>query len=115
MNSIYEEWQKEINRILEITVEKRKTKKKPKITAVRKWNKAKHIVKNMKNRSREQKRGQIMIYNDIIEEEIKKMNASRIMNKAKSIKKDNKFNIGAFWEFKRQMDVKKETPTSMHD
>ena len=111
----YNKWMMEFSKIIDSTAEVRKSKKQQTMKIVRKMNNLKRIIRRKPNWSRRKKKQQIRNINCIIENELKEKRARTTMKMAKDIQSENQLHSGAFYEFKRKIDMKDkgETPSSM--
>ena len=116
LNEKYTKWQREVTEIIESSKTKVKIRKKQELRCERK---IKILKRNIRKKKADpsKKKAHINTLNRIIEEEIKKNNAKKIIKTAQSMSTEGTLKTGKFWEFKKKMDRqgKKETPSTMLD
>ena len=112
----YLEWQNEVTKIIENSKTRVKTRKRRELKCERK---IRGLKRNIRKRKADpgKKTAHINVLNRIIEAEIKKNNAAKIIKTARSMSREGTLKTGKFWEFKKKMDRqgKNETPSTMMD
>ena len=110
----YDRWLTEVSRIIDEASEVRKEKNQKILKIERKLNTVKKAIKK-KQWSRNDKKSQIRLINQLIENEIRQEKATTTMKIAKTIYSEKKMHSGSFYEFKQKIDrrEKGETPSAM--